>query len=93
LGARTEGGAPNGGEPAIRAAESPPRRLETAVLRTQAKQALVGLGWKPAIAGPAIEAASAAFTSKSSSKSRAVSGIGARPGKAHLRAPSTRIAK
>jgi Holliday junction resolvasome RuvABC DNA-binding subunit len=32
-------------------------KLQLATLRTQAKQALVGLGWKPAIAIPAVDAA------------------------------------
>ncbi|HET9623401.1 MAG TPA: HNH endonuclease [Kofleriaceae bacterium] len=35
--------------------------LQTAVLRTQAKAALLGLGWKPAVAVPAIEAAMGAL--------------------------------
>jgi Holliday junction resolvasome RuvABC DNA-binding subunit len=34
--------------------------LDAAILRTQAKAALVGLGWKPAIAHQAIAAAAAA---------------------------------
>jgi hypothetical protein len=36
-------------------------RLNVAVLRTQSKEALVGLGWKPAIATAAVAAASAAL--------------------------------
>ncbi|HSR97621.1 MAG TPA: HNH endonuclease signature motif containing protein, partial [Kofleriaceae bacterium] len=32
-------------------------RLDAAILRTQAREALVGLGWKTAIAGPAVTAA------------------------------------
>jgi len=36
------------------------RNLDTAILRTQAKAALTGLGWKPAIACSAIAAALAA---------------------------------
>ncbi|TMQ02379.1 MAG: hypothetical protein E6J91_52305 [Deltaproteobacteria bacterium] len=36
------------------------RSLDTAILRTQAKAALTGLGWKPAIACSAIAAALAA---------------------------------
>jgi hypothetical protein len=32
-------------------------KLDTVILRTQAKAALVGLGWKPAIAGAAVAAA------------------------------------
>jgi len=36
-------------------------KLEAAVLHTQAKQALVGLGWKPAIAAAATTAASTAL--------------------------------
>ena len=35
-------------------------KLDTAILRTQAKQALTGLGWKPAIAQAAVAAALAA---------------------------------
>jgi hypothetical protein len=35
-------------------------KLDAAILRTQAKAALVGLGWKPAIAHAAIAAAAAA---------------------------------
>jgi len=46
-------------EPEARGGEAVPSRLETTVLRTQAKQALVGLGWKPAIAVPAVADASA----------------------------------
>lgn len=36
------------------------RRLDAAILRTQAKAALTGLGWKPAIAHAAVAAAAAA---------------------------------
>jgi Holliday junction resolvasome RuvABC DNA-binding subunit len=36
-------------------------KLNAAVLRTQSKEALVGLGWKPAIATAAVAAASAAL--------------------------------
>jgi hypothetical protein len=36
-------------------------KLNVAVLRTQSKEALVGLGWKPAIATAAVAAASAAL--------------------------------
>jgi Holliday junction resolvasome RuvABC DNA-binding subunit len=36
------------------------RRLDTAILRAQAKTALTGLGWKPAIAHAAVDAAMAA---------------------------------
>jgi Holliday junction resolvasome RuvABC DNA-binding subunit len=35
-------------------------RLDAAILRTQAKAALTGLGWKPAIANAAVSAAAAA---------------------------------
>jgi Holliday junction resolvasome RuvABC DNA-binding subunit len=35
-------------------------KLDAAILRTQAKQALTGLGWKPAIAQTAVAAAVAA---------------------------------
>ena len=35
--------------------------LDVAVLRTQSKEALVGLGWKPAVATAAVAAASAAL--------------------------------
>ncbi len=38
-----------------------PSRLDLAVLRTQSKEALVGLGWKPAIATAAVAAASMAL--------------------------------
>jgi len=38
-----------------------PARLDAAIVRTQAKEALVGLGWKPAIANPAVAAAAAAL--------------------------------
>ena len=34
-------------------------KLDAAILRTQAKAALVGLGWKPAIASAAVAAAAA----------------------------------
>jgi hypothetical protein len=36
------------------------RRLDAAILRTQAKAALTGLGWKPAIAHAAVAAAAEA---------------------------------
>jgi len=36
------------------------RRLDAAILRTQAKAALIGLGWNPAIAHAAVAAAAAA---------------------------------
>jgi len=35
-------------------------KLDAAILRTQAKQALTGLGWKPAVAQTAVAAAVAA---------------------------------
>jgi Holliday junction resolvasome RuvABC DNA-binding subunit len=35
-------------------------KLDAAILRTQAKAALTGLGWKPAIAHAAVAAAAAA---------------------------------
>jgi Holliday junction resolvasome RuvABC DNA-binding subunit len=38
-----------------------PAKLDVAIVRTQAKQALAGLGWKPAIANPAVAAAAAAL--------------------------------
>lgn len=38
-----------------------PSKLDAVVLRTQAKEALMGLGWKPAIATAATSAASAAL--------------------------------
>jgi hypothetical protein len=38
-----------------------PAKLDAAIVRTQAKEALVGLGWKPAIANPAVAAAAAAL--------------------------------
>ena len=38
-----------------------PAKLDSAIVRTQAKEALVGLGWKPAIAQAAVSAASAAL--------------------------------
>jgi hypothetical protein len=36
-------------------------KLDAAIIRTQAREALVGLGWKPAIAGPAVALAVAAL--------------------------------
>ena len=36
-------------------------KLDSAIVRTQAKEALVDLGWKPAIAQAAVSAASAAL--------------------------------
>ena len=36
-------------------------QLDVAVLRTQSKEALVGLGWKPVIATAAVAAACAAL--------------------------------
>ena len=41
--------------------EPPASNLDAAVLRVQGKQALVGLGWKPAIAESAVAAALAAL--------------------------------
>jgi acyl dehydratase len=38
-------------------------RLDTAILHTQAKAALTGLGWKPAIAHAAVTAAAAGLDS------------------------------
>ena len=38
-----------------------PAKLDAAIVRTQAKEALVGLGWKPAVANPAVAAAAAAL--------------------------------
>jgi hypothetical protein len=38
-----------------------PAKPDTAMIRTQAKEALVGLGWKPAIANAGVAAASAAL--------------------------------
>ena len=38
-------------------------KLDAAIVRTQAREALVGLGWKTAIAGPAVTAAAAALGS------------------------------
>ena len=38
-----------------------PARLDAAIVRTQAKEVLVGLGWKSAIANPAVAAAAAAL--------------------------------
>jgi len=34
-------------------------KLDVAIVRTQAKAALIGLGWKPAIAAAAVSAAAA----------------------------------
>jgi Holliday junction resolvasome RuvABC DNA-binding subunit len=34
-------------------------KLDVAIVRTQAKAALIGLGWKPAIAATAVSAAAA----------------------------------
>jgi len=42
----------------VRASDA--RRLDAAILRTQAKAALTGLGWKPAIAHAAVAAAAEA---------------------------------
>ena len=36
-------------------------KLDAAIVRTQAKEALIGLGWKPAIAQTAVAAAVAAL--------------------------------
>jgi hypothetical protein len=36
-------------------------KLDAVIIRTQAREALVGLGWKAAIAGPAVAAAAAAL--------------------------------
>jgi hypothetical protein len=36
-------------------------KLDAAIIRTQAREALVGLGWKAAIAGPAVATAAAAL--------------------------------
>jgi hypothetical protein len=36
-------------------------KLDAVTLRTQAREALLGLGWKAAIAGPAVAAAAAAL--------------------------------
>jgi len=36
-----------------------PAKLDAAILRTQAKEALIGLGWKPAVAAAAVAAAAA----------------------------------
>jgi Holliday junction resolvasome RuvABC DNA-binding subunit len=38
-----------------------PTKLDVAIVRTQAKEALVGLGWKSVIAQVAVTAASAAL--------------------------------
>jgi len=38
-----------------------PAKLNAAIVRTQAKEALVSLGWKPAVANPAVAAAAAAL--------------------------------
>jgi hypothetical protein len=38
-------------------ADAPVGVLETAIVRTQAKDALIGLGWRPAIAQAAVAAA------------------------------------
>ena len=38
-----------------------PTKLDVAIIRTQSKDALIGLGWKPAIAHAAVAAASAAL--------------------------------
>jgi len=45
-----------------------PTKLESAIVRTQAKEALVGLGWKPAIAQAAIAAASATLARRRRSR-------------------------
>src|SRR5882724_4124042 len=41
-----------------------PTKLDAAITRTQAKEALVGLGWKPAIAQAAVAAASAGLAAE-----------------------------
>ncbi len=41
-----------------------PTKLDSTIVRTQAKEALVGLGWKPALAQAAVAAASAALGSE-----------------------------
>jgi hypothetical protein len=38
-----------------------PAKLDAAIIRTQAKEALAGLGWKPAMANPAVAAAATAL--------------------------------
>jgi hypothetical protein len=38
-----------------------PAKLDAAIVRTQAKEALVGLGWRPATANAAVAVASAAL--------------------------------
>jgi hypothetical protein len=45
------------GAPAVSAPLRPAEKLDTAILRTQAKAALTGLGWQPAIAQAAVAAA------------------------------------
>jgi len=42
-----------------RAAAAAPGKLDAAIFRTQAKAALIALGWKPAIATAAVAAAAA----------------------------------
>lgn len=44
----------------IRADSKAVSRLDAAILRTQARAALIGLGWKPAIAHAAVDAVAAA---------------------------------
>ena len=41
-----------------------PTELDAAIVRAQVKEALIGLGWKPAIANSAVAAASAALTAE-----------------------------
>jgi hypothetical protein len=53
VGAMSSGGPVDG--TSVRASGA--RRLDAAILRTQAKAALTGLGWKPAIAHAAVAAA------------------------------------
>jgi hypothetical protein len=43
----------------VGAAPSSPTALDAAILRTEAKRALIGLGWKPSVAAAAVAAAAA----------------------------------
>ncbi len=52
-----------------------PSRLDLVVLRTQSKEALVGLGWKPAIANAAVAAASTALGAEATLESLIVEAL------------------
>ena len=61
VGAPADGNADVGAVTSGNAHVGAPTKLDAAIVRTQAKEALVGLGWKPAIAQAAVTAAYAAL--------------------------------